>query len=377
MSETDVNGANNTGDEESGDEESGPMSSANLYGENYYANDLGLPYERSDHWLGFFGGVADRIVAELDPAAVLDVGCAFGFLVEALRDRGVDARGFDFSEHAISQVGGSAIGYCTVRSALEPVEGHYDLITCVEVIEHLEQGDDRVALEHMTRATDRILLSSTPFDHAEPTHLNVQPPEYWAALMAGFGFYRDLEYDASYLTSWAGLFVRREPTMREVVTAYERSEWQFRAENRTLRRELMKIHAMTSSKEVLPEDPSVAETLREQLRAVGQRLDETLARLAEAERDVWVARDAAIGAEAARGAATARLHETTVALHASHVHQQKWQELLDADPRVHGEDPLSLRRELDAAHRELDDIKRSTTWRLGWKLLGPYRRLRR
>ena len=188
-----------------------------------------------------------------------------------------------------------------------------------------------MALEHMTRATDRILLSSTPFDYAEPTHVNVQPPEYWAALMAGFGFYRDLDYDASYLTSWAGLFVRREPTLREVVTEYERSEWQFRVENRTLRHELTKIHAMTSStdeEKEEPEDPSVVEP-DSSTTAATQRLDETLARLAKAERDLHIARDAAIGAEAARGAAIAKLHETTVALHAAHVHQQQWQALLD------------------------------------------------
>ncbi len=370
MSETDVSGANSAGGDGSA-----PLPSADLYGENYYANDLGLPYERSEHWLGFFGNVAGRIIDDLDPATTLDVGCAFGFLVEALRDRGVDARGSDFSEYAISQVGGSAVGYCSVRSALEPIEGRYELITCVEVIEHLEQGDDRLAVEHMTRATDRILLSSTPFDHAEPTHVNVQPPEYWAALMASFGFYRDLDYDASYLTSWAGLFVRREPTMREVVTAYERSEWQFRAENRTLRHELTKVHAMTSSG--VAEGPSVERARAEQLRATGQRLDETLARLVKAEREVRVARDAAAGAEAARGAATAELHETTVALHAAHVHQQQWQALLDDDPRVHGEDPLSLRRELDASQREIDDLKSSRTWLLARKLLAPYRRLRR
>ncbi len=351
MSQTDVN------DEPVGDD------APDLYGANYYANDLGLPYERSDHWLRFFGGVADRIVADLAPTTSLDVGCAFGFLVEALRDRQVDAKGHDFSEYAISQVGGSAVGHCTVRSALEPIEGHYDLITCVEVIEHLAQGDDRVALERMTQASDRILLSTTPFDYAEPTHINVQPPEYWAGLMASLGYFRDLDYDASYLTAWAGLFVRRDPSIREVVTGYERVEWNFRNENRTLRRELTKVHAMTSpAEDGLPSERHLAEALE---------------RLAAAELEVWVARDAAVGAEAARGAAVAKLHETTVALHAAHNHQQAWREVLDADPRVHQEDPVSLRRELDISRQRLDDMRHSATWRLGSKLLAPYRKLRR
>lgn len=355
MSQTDLN--------DSGREQADPE----LYGENYYAHDLGLPYERNDHWLGFFGSVADRIVADLAPTSTLDVGCAFGFLVEALRDRGVDAKGTDFSEYAVSQAGGSAVGHCSVRSALEPIHDRYDLITCVEVIEHIEQGNDRIALEHMARATDRILLSSTPFDYAEPTHINVQPPEYWAELMASLGFYRDLDYDASYLTSWAGLFVRRAPTVRELVRSYERSEWGFRCENRTLRHELTKTHAMTGQ-------PGSAAP---QVAALQQRLDEVLVRLAAAECEVRTARDAAVGAEGERGAMQAKLHEATVALHAAHSHQNSWQAELDAGVFVGQEDPISLRNELDLATRQLEEVKGSTTWRIAWKVLAPYRRLRR
>lgn len=349
------------------DDASGQVSQ-DLYGENYYAHDLGLPYERNDHWLGFFGAVADRIVAELAPESSLDVGCAFGFLVEALRDRGVDAKGNDFSEYAVSQAGGSAVGHCSVRSALEPIHDRYDLITCVEVIEHIEQGQDRIALANMANATDRILLSSTPFDFAEPTHINVQPPEYWAEIMASLGFYRDLDYDASYLTSWAGLFVRREPTVREIVKGYERSEWNFRCENRTLRQELTKTHAMTSDR--------AGEVDTESVDALQNRLAETLQRLAEAEDNVRVARDAAIGAEAERGLLKAKLHETTVAMHAAHVHQQMWSETLEVNPELNQEDPVSLRNELNLVTRELEEVKGSTTWKLAWKVLAPYRRLR-
>ena len=52
----------------------------------------------------FFGTIADQVVAEIKPRRVLDVGCAKGFLVEALRDRGVEAFGIDVSEYAIGEV---------------------------------------------------------------------------------------------------------------------------------------------------------------------------------------------------------------------------------------------------------------------------------
>ena len=46
-----------------------------------------------------------------------------GFLVEALRKRGVDASGIDISDYAISQVDESVAAYCSVASLTEPLQG--------------------------------------------------------------------------------------------------------------------------------------------------------------------------------------------------------------------------------------------------------------
>ncbi len=75
------------------------------YDAEYFEHGLGRPYRRGDgDWEAFFGRVADFIVTEFAPRTVLDAGCAIGFLVEALRDRAMDARGFVISDYAISQV---------------------------------------------------------------------------------------------------------------------------------------------------------------------------------------------------------------------------------------------------------------------------------
>ena len=65
------------------------------FDEYYYAHCCGDPYERTEALLTFFGGIADRLVADVAPKTVLDAGCAIGLLVEALRQRGVDATGID------------------------------------------------------------------------------------------------------------------------------------------------------------------------------------------------------------------------------------------------------------------------------------------
>src|SRR5205085_1310369 len=114
----------------------------------YYQTSLGpFPYERAcTHWLTFFGGIAERIVKEIRPRRVLDVGCAKGFLVEALRDRGVEAFGFDVSEYAIGEVRPDIRPFCRVQSASEPLGATYDLITCIEVVEHMTEEEGRRAI---------------------------------------------------------------------------------------------------------------------------------------------------------------------------------------------------------------------------------------
>ena len=90
-----------------------------LYDRDYYETSLGpIPYDRQHgEWMEFFGSIADRVVAEIRPKNTLDVGCAKGFLVEALRDRGVEAFGIDISEFAISEVRPDIQRYCRVASS--------------------------------------------------------------------------------------------------------------------------------------------------------------------------------------------------------------------------------------------------------------------
>jgi hypothetical protein len=211
------------------------------YGASYFLNYWGDggPYERTDRWLEFFGKVADGIVRDLHPMSALDAGCAMGFLVEALRERGVDAVGVDISEYAISQVHESVAAHCSVASLTEPLPGRYDLIACIEVLEHLSTAETDRAIANLCAATDRLLLSSTPGDFGEPTHLNVQPPEAWSAKLAEYGFMRDLDRDLSYISPWAGLYTRRDEVATETVRRYDRAWWRLRQETMEVRKSLL------------------------------------------------------------------------------------------------------------------------------------------
>ncbi len=188
----------------------------------YFGHCCGRPYLRDDHWLRFFGGIAERIVTDIQPRSALDAGCALGILVEALRDRGIEAEGIDLSSYAIANVHESVRPFCRLGSITDEFPDRYDLIVCIEVLEHMPARDAEAAIANICRHTDDVLFSSSPSDHREPTHVNVQPPEYWAEQFARHRLYRDVDFDASFLNPWAVRFRRSQEPLPRIVRHYER-----------------------------------------------------------------------------------------------------------------------------------------------------------
>jgi len=190
-------------------------ASGSDYGPDYYETygRLGSgSYSRDNpFWLELFGRVADEIIRRLGPCNVLDVGCAKGFLVESLRDRGVEAYGFDISEYAISKVRDDIRPYCWVSSAREGIQRHYELIICIEVCEHLAEEEANEAVRQMTSHADTVLFSSTPTDFTEATHVNVRPIIDWLRLFGQFSFTPDEAFDAGFVAPQA-MLLRRAPT---------------------------------------------------------------------------------------------------------------------------------------------------------------------
>ena len=271
---------------------------ADRYDEEYFAERLGEPYSRDNPvWTAFFGHIADWIVDEFAPRSVLDAGCAIGFLVEALRDRGVDARGFDISEYAIAQVPEALRPYCALASITDEIAGSFDLITCIEVLEHLPPEDAEMAIDNLTHHTDRILFSSSPDDDKEPTHVNVRQPDEWVRAFAPRGFFPTAKL-ASVVAPQAVVFERGEPAVVDVLAANERARYK-------LARDLSE--SMTASAANAAELSRVQQLLRSSEAIALEQQRDASAAIAGLERRAAAAEKASVEL----GAALDKLRETT------------------------------------------------------------------
>lgn len=210
------------------------MNELKGYDEDYYKNYLGMDYTDKNAWEPFFRSVASRIAADFSPSTVLDVGCAFGYLVEYLRDLGIEAWGIDTSEYAIEHVSPNIKPYVRVCSATDSLPDdmpqRYDMVTNIEVLEHIVAEEAMLAMSRYCGYSDRVLFSSSAEDIENPTHVNVHQPQYWAQCFAQYGFFKCVYYDASYLSLYAFVFERVPVASVALVERYE-AVWESTKQN--------------------------------------------------------------------------------------------------------------------------------------------------
>lgn len=165
--------------------------------------------------------LCDMIVEILHPSSVLDVGCAYGYVVSGLLNRGVDAYGFDHSPFA---VGRAVLGPDRIRQAdvTDPQAWRFtDLVTATEIFEHLSDEQVQLLLRHALHFAKRVLVLVTTPDNEHATedesHVNVQPMDHWAQLAWDGGWvvretesYRFNTDQRAERMEWAGRFLYLE-----------------------------------------------------------------------------------------------------------------------------------------------------------------------
>ncbi len=146
---------------------------ADTYGGSYFGEGRDASGDRAGR-----SGYAryDRIASNADIAGwllwrnfrvsnALDVGCATGFLVEVLRERGIDAEGCDVSQFAVDHATPGAVGHIRVANlfaGLPWADGAFELVTALEILEHLPPDRVPAALAELRRVCGAYLYATIP-----------------------------------------------------------------------------------------------------------------------------------------------------------------------------------------------------------------------
>lgn len=121
--------------------------------------------------------------------SVLDVGCAYGFVVQELLGRGYCAVGVDFSEECILESPVKdrlVVGDATVL----PLDRRFDLVIVANLCEHLTDEQCQRMIEGLAKTGDRLLAIINKSTH-DPSHINIKSNREWVSWFERHGFVYD------------------------------------------------------------------------------------------------------------------------------------------------------------------------------------------
>jgi SAM-dependent methyltransferase len=163
--------------------------SGDLYDESYFtkrgggAPYVGYPLELNGAQ-GNFAALSREISERLGPRRLLDVGCATGHLVKALRDLGISAEGIDFSQWAVDH----AVTPVVQGSALELPwsDGEFDTVISQDFMEHMHPDDLPRVIAEQVRVVEPggSIAHLIPFYDTDPpvqvdAHLCQATRDWW------------------------------------------------------------------------------------------------------------------------------------------------------------------------------------------------------
>jgi glycosyltransferase involved in cell wall biosynthesis len=158
------------------------------YDADYFERGLKSNWDRGYSWASFrgiFEETADLLKGTFaDVYVYLDAGCAKGFLVQALRERGLDARGFDHSPWAIANAHPGAKPFLELATidAGAYADRSVDVLVAMSLLEGLalEQIDSFLArARHWVRGALFATISRQNGRDRDLSHITVRDRPWW------------------------------------------------------------------------------------------------------------------------------------------------------------------------------------------------------
>ncbi len=168
---------------------------AEWYDADYFEHGVKSNWDQGYHWHHFSGLFQETaaFLAECFPEAqsILDVGCAKGFLVRALREAGRECWGFDTSRWAVEHAEEAARPFIECAGIDDVrLERKFDLLVAFEVFEHLTEAQAAGFLKRARAAVNIGILATIPSyegdtppppdaDDRDLAHVTIESRAWW------------------------------------------------------------------------------------------------------------------------------------------------------------------------------------------------------
>jgi glycosyltransferase involved in cell wall biosynthesis/SAM-dependent methyltransferase len=174
------------------------------YDRDYFETGRKSNWDRGYSW-NVFGELFRDTAAYLldvlpDAGSYLDAGCAKGFLVRALRERGKEAWGVDGSPWAIEHADTSARPFLMQADvAALAVERGFDVATAFNLLAHLTKEQALAFLSNVRPYVGTAILATIPTvdpgrempRNRDPSHVTRESREWWVEVFRRAGWQQD------------------------------------------------------------------------------------------------------------------------------------------------------------------------------------------
>jgi len=148
--------------------------------------------EYSDWHRAMYDGPMEMFANHTKPLSVLDVGCGIGYGCRSMRNHKIagvytgidpDQKSIDYCERVLVDFPDTAF---LCQDFISHDFGKFDLVFCIEVIEHVEESERAAFLAKVVDLADRVAFISTP-DRRQNSHACYTPQEMLRVLRVECG----------------------------------------------------------------------------------------------------------------------------------------------------------------------------------------------